>query len=543
MAEPHGGAIPSASEVENAVQRVMSLSGKFGAKTSKDEALAELAARAYSVDETVKAFARRHNAEQAKSRGNELFSAGNFDAALREYAAGLELVAAGGVCSSAAGARLLAVLKSNRSACFLSLRTAEEAADEARAAVAQDQTFEKGFLRLGAAYEALNRRAEALEAYRRVSTNEVAAKRIAVLEAPPIMVKAEGLVGVPEGSLDLRDMAPCADPTEFFGILGKRILLPSEELTKLEMRRSSRAFDYCVRTFYKEFFNIVGQFHQDARSNHMMTQGDQKLWFDVIGSFVVLPNVADDGRPRHVSHNSPDVPVLFVALWTGKGAPRKVRAKPSWDNYGVDLERMKAMLLRNASLVSESCKRRVKVDPGFVLTVMTHVAPDVDYAVLEGCSVPGCTVECAGNRCGRCLVTRYCGKEHMTAHWREHKPHCVPLAQRQRKLTLDCSRWYMDDPSIARYGIEPVPVPRKTFPGLVVIKIITLPGFMYKLCDPHGVFLKFITRGESGFAEMLEMFPKCALDHMGMGFGYFDADMSQEGRLVVYLDRSWKCIW
>lgn len=46
------------------------------------------------------------------------------------------------------------------------------------------------------------------------------------------------------------------------------------------------------------------------------------------------------------------------------------------------------------------------------------------------CAHPGChnnTINCnAMKKCSRCKAVSYCGKEHQTMHWKEHKKTCVP---------------------------------------------------------------------------------------------------------------------
>jgi hypothetical protein len=76
----------------------------------------------------------------------------------------------------------------------------------------------KRWVRLGAAHEGVGDREEALKAYRAVSSNAVAAERIAVREAPPIVVTTERMSGIAEGSLDLGRLAPFEEPREFYGV-------------------------------------------------------------------------------------------------------------------------------------------------------------------------------------------------------------------------------------------------------------------------------------------------------------------------------------
>jgi hypothetical protein len=110
-------------------------------------------------------------------------------------------------------------------------------------------------------------------------------------------------------------------------------------------------------------------------------------------------------------------------------------------------------------------------------------------------------------------------------------------------MTLDCSHAYLDNPRRAQeLGIDCVAVPRKTFPGVVVVKIQLFPGKLLKISDPYGALIMHM----SPVADMnrdLALFLARANITDDRGFGYFDADMSQEGRLVIYLDHNWRCTW
>jgi hypothetical protein len=207
------------------------------------------------------------------------------------------------------------------------------------------------------------------------------------------------------------------------------------------------------------------------------------------------------------------------------------------------------MLVRNASLLSPKNKREYE-EPGFLVSFLTHVAvPQLDYTVMEGCCAAGCAVEFAPYRCARCFVARYCGKEHMTSHWPEHKPHCVPLAQRGPKVTLDCSEAYLDNPDHADdLDIECRVVPRKTFPGVTVVKIqlFSLSSFKmtgFKICDPNGVLIVRVYESEPVFDHMRQLFTRVTTMSCTPGYGYFDADMTQEDQLTIFFDHSWKCTW
>jgi hypothetical protein len=391
----------------------------------------EAAAHGGDMDAVLRGFVNRRFAEECKADANAPFARGKFEAAMAAYDKLLRAFLAGIAKRkrSPLDKRLVAILRSNMSACSLAMGDVEQAVEEARAAIAEDETCEKAWLRLGTALEASpGKRKDALEAYRRIRSNVVAAERIAVLEAPRVEVTTEGLTGV-KGSVDPRSLAPFRNPTRFFG---NRIYLPSEPLGPEEAR--STTFDYTLRLMMLELAEIVEASDPKSLQNsrHELlsaTDANEKLYIDLLGGFVTLPNVADDGRSRKVARNSSDIPILWVALWTGEGKPPFEAPTRKWSGavFPLDLKRLKAMLLRNAGLLTAHVTGRLaQLVPGFTTTILTHVAaPELDFSVMEGCSMPGCVVECAGFRCGRCVVARYCGKEHMTAHWKVHKPLCV----------------------------------------------------------------------------------------------------------------------
>jgi tetratricopeptide (TPR) repeat protein len=498
----------------------------------------------------VEAFALRVLAEVDKQCGNDFYASAQYEQALNSYNKAMQLVITRTVSYAELGEkiekffgspvlvplrqrlspldkRMLAVLHSNCSACHLAMGNAETALAEARKAIAADPGFEKGFLRLAAALEALDRRAEALDAYERISSNAVAAGRIAALQTPRVVFTAEGVTGVPEASLDPSQMALFPKPEQFFR---NRIYLPSEPLKKFEPRYLSH--EYSLRMFVQQLadYMLEKQTHEHAVIRHAFVdeKNSTQVWVDVMGRFLALPNVVEDGRSRKLSRHSSVVPVVMVALWTGKGAPPGAQITPGcWG----DVERLRAMLLRNARLLSEEGKRGYYAPKGFVLSLLTHVAvPELDYSVHEGCCVSDCAVECAPYRCGRCFLTRYCGKEHMAAHWKSHKPKCVPLAQRQPTVVLDCSEDYLDNPEKAEaLGIDCVVVPRKTFPGLTVVKMQVSAERKFRICDPHGVFVLFVTGEHAGYRSMAMPFAMHATLNGLEGVGYFDADMSMGG--------------
>jgi tetratricopeptide (TPR) repeat protein len=502
----------------------------------------------YGDEEAVlAAFVQRRMVEERKARANALFAAGKWEDALLLYNVALTLCFGCFAKRSPLDRRLIAVLLSNRAACFLSLGNFEKAAEEARAAVKEDETFEKAWLRLGAALEASpGGRKEAVEAYRRVSSNEVAAKRIAALEAPRIEVTTEGLMGVRDGSLDLDTLKIYLKPTAFFV---NRIFLPSEPLVLTEAR--ANAPDYVLRFFMMQLSQRVEELASQGmrhRSHFVFLQEDDpdnSLCLDVLGNFFTLSDVVEDGRSRMVAHNASEIPAILVAFRRGRGEMDGGWTIPLQTFRWKDLKPFTDMLTRNASLLSDATRAKWgPYAPGLTLSVLTHVAAaELDYSVFEGCAVPGCTVECAGFRCGRCFVARYCGKEHMTAHWKVHKSKCVPLERRFPRLAIDCSRSYLDDPENARdRNCDCVSVPKKTFPGVVVVKVQMSSDSAVKVSDPNGV-TSACASGDTDWARLLKQALRARGPITGGAYGYFDADMSQEGRIVILLDHNWKCTW
>jgi hypothetical protein len=498
-----------------------------------------------NLAEVTGAFVSRRLAERSKELGNALFAEGKYADAMLKYTVALGILMTREK-RSPLDRRLMAVLQSNMSACSLAMDDPKEAVAHAVAALKEDDTFEKAWLRLGAALEASpGRRAEALDAYREISSNPVAAARIAALTETetPVVITTEGLTGLPERSIHTNYLALCLNPLSFFG--GGRIFLPSEPLLPGEARET--AYDYCLRGFMASLALSLENCDPDVpqHSRHVFASESNpkdQLWLDVIGTFVTLRNVADDGRSRKVTHNSSDVPAVFVGVWTDKGKPPPVKVEPQlWHCGWSDLKPVRDMLMRNAALLSEESKKGLRV-PGFTVSLMTHMAaPELDFSIMEGCAMPECRVKCAAYRCARCYVARYCGKEHMTAHWKVHKARCVPLAQREPKIELPCWHGYLDNPVNAKaIGVDCIAAPQKTFPGVVVVKIQLFGDLGVKICDPHGVL---IVSGVSD-AEWFVSLEKLLLARPTFrNVGYFDADMSQEGRLVIFLDHNWRCTW
>jgi tetratricopeptide (TPR) repeat protein len=515
---------------------------------SADDVQQELSVHANDRKAVRQGFMQRQLAEKQKEKGNSLFGRGQFEAALQAYDAALS------VCMmresvvrkegrSALDKRMLAVIHSNCSACCLAMGQTDEAARNGWAATDADPTFEKGFLRLGMALEAMAAPAEALATYRRIRSNEVAAKRIAALQPPPVTVTTEGLSGVRDGSLDLDSLETYEKPTSFFG---NRIFLPGEPLLPSEAREN--APDYLMRAFMLHLSQRVEDLaakcvgHQHRSRCFFVQEGDpdNPLCVDVLGNFFTLTNVVEDGRSRLVAHNASEIPAILVAF---KRGTEQIRSHTAvlWK----DLKPLTDMLTRNARLLSDATRAKWGPHaPGLTLSVLTHVAAaELDYSVFEGCAAPGCVVECAGNRCGRCFVARYCGTEHMAAHWKDHKSHCVPFDEREPGMIIDCTLAYCDNPENARdRSCDCVSVPQKTFPGVVVVKVQIWPDYSVMVSDPNGV-LCCSALGHVDWAARL----KEALLERGPveegAHGYFDADMSQEGRITILLDHNWKCTW
>jgi tetratricopeptide (TPR) repeat protein len=178
--------------------------------TTREDAEAELAFHNGNARFVLRSRVCRAKCEEHKERGDACFAQGRVRDAVDAYN-----IARNAMRTleprSPLDRRLLAILHSNCAACYLATGGPwlAHALPEALAAVKEDPTFEKGWMRLGAAHEGVGDREEALKAYRTISSNAVAAERIAVLEAPPIVVTTEGLSGIAEGSLDLGRLAAC----------------------------------------------------------------------------------------------------------------------------------------------------------------------------------------------------------------------------------------------------------------------------------------------------------------------------------------------
>jgi hypothetical protein len=61
-----------------------------------------------------------------------------------------------------------------------------------------------------------------------------------------------------------------------------------------------------------------------------------------------------------------------------------------------------------------------------------------------------------------------------------------------------------------------------------------------KICDPHGVMIVSAASDAEWFASLKKLLLARPTFRK---VGCFDADMSQEGRLIIYFDHNWKCTW
>lgn len=109
--------------------------------------------------------------EEWRARGNDAVKAGDFEEAIRCYAAGL-----------AGGSGDEAMMRSNRAMCLHKLGRFEEAVEDARRCVALRPDFFKGYVRGAMALRSLGRAEEALVFIRRCPAHEEAGKLVAELK-------------------------------------------------------------------------------------------------------------------------------------------------------------------------------------------------------------------------------------------------------------------------------------------------------------------------------------------------------------------------
>ena len=99
------------------------------------------------------AHINKMDANAWKTKGNELFSAKDFPAAVEAFSKAIELDANNHV------------LYSNRSACYASMQQYDEAVDDAEKCVSLSPAWSKGYVRLGAAFHGVGEHDQAIDAY------------------------------------------------------------------------------------------------------------------------------------------------------------------------------------------------------------------------------------------------------------------------------------------------------------------------------------------------------------------------------------------
>jgi tetratricopeptide (TPR) repeat protein len=377
--------------------------------------------------------------EELKERGNALFAERKYRDAFKEYGRALELVGD--------DRRARAVLHSNRSACLLSLGDAAGALKEGKAAVEADSTFEKGFVRCGAALEAMSgRRAEALEAYRRAAgSSEVAAKRVKVLEVPREVTLA-GVTGIENGSLDPRQLEPFDNATQYF----RQSLLLHEslgEVCQVGLCQYQEDSSYLLRvSMYRIAAGVERRAHvfpygpvkEPALKSVVLRDEESAIVLELrmCDGFKRLEDIDNDGRELRIVEASSSVPIIAMS-WKDvcrEFDPSIGVVRDDSAGYVVAVEvllRLRQHLESNAKLLAPDFKASLELDRGFAASFLSPMStPALEYRVREGCAVRGCNAEFAKFRCSNCYLARYCGAEHSKQHWSEHKKSCTPLMSR-----------------------------------------------------------------------------------------------------------------
>jgi hypothetical protein len=68
-------------------------------------------------------------------------------------------------------------------------------------------------------------------------------------------------------------------------------------------------------------------------------------------------------------------------------------------------------------------------------------------------------------------------------------------------------------------------------------------GPIFKICDSNSDFIKYMMPFDEGYEHLQHEYRKHATFIEHVGCAYFDADMSKQGRVVLYMDRPHKCTW
>jgi hypothetical protein len=482
--------------------------------------------------------------EELKSRGNEEVGRGNFAAALKLYQRALKV--------AGNDARARAVVHSNMSACHLALRNYAEALREGEAAVAADNTFEKGHARCGAALERMpGRRRDALAAYRRAGGNEAAKERIAVLQVERV-VGEEGVAGIEEGSLDPRQMRHFAN-AYFYAFRAT----PLHELLDDSERPTST-----VNAYVRHLFASFARHISDAKGRPLRmvlaeTGGKACLVFEPLEEYKQLSDVSDDGRRLLPQDKASVVPILPVGFCTDADA-----VGGGYMHFPVSravLDVFSRMLEANAKLLSDSYKASLGLIEGIRASVLMPVSVDVPQVVVfEKCAFPGCKEEVCKFRCSRCMLVRYCGSEHSTGHWQQHKAACAPASQRPCIVLVSAGAWPMveclETPEGFLYRcITDKFWPLKPVTGLAIVKLavhFVADRMWLIICDGDSATGLFDTAGLIGGKESLQRLKEFmrVKGHAGMNsyrIAYCDADLSgaREGRIQLFLDKALNCVW
>jgi tetratricopeptide (TPR) repeat protein len=510
--------------------------------------------------------------EELKSRGNDEFGRGNYRAALKLYQRALQK-------SDCTAPRARAVLFSNRAACHLALDEDFEALRAAEAAVAADPTFEKAHVRCGSALERIpGRRADALAAYRRVAGNELAQPRIAVLEVPRV-VGEEGVSGIEQGSLDPRRMRPFDDVFTYM----------HDALTLHERLDVRDGPDMTTSARVRNAMCSVASLAAGVKGCPLLRMAlraqevEYFLEFDALGSYVQLSDVSDDGRRLPPEFRASVVPILPVSFAVGSGGVKRLQIEnctPLIPNYPLFLTAdssvpggfflqykvSKAMLdlfIRmldaNATLVSEDYKASLQLPGGFRASILTPVCVNVPQVVVfEKCAFPGCTEEVCSYRCSKCMLVRYCGSEHSTAHWQEHKRACRPASERPFIELVETGPWNMwrcfesAEFGLVFYGVETL-WPLHVAEGLAVVKVCRkylADKLCVVICDQDAATVLNGTKGFVGGNDDVQVLEQFLLTKGRAGdseyrIAYCDADVSRarEGSVRLFLDKALNCIW
>eukprot|EP00192_Tetraselmis_astigmatica_P014768 CAMPEP_0117668424 /NCGR_PEP_ID=MMETSP0804-20121206/11544_1 /TAXON_ID=1074897 /ORGANISM="Tetraselmis astigmatica, Strain CCMP880" /LENGTH=169 /DNA_ID=CAMNT_0005476319 /DNA_START=101 /DNA_END=610 /DNA_ORIENTATION=+ len=107
--------------------------------------------RSFTEGSTEESAAAKAKLLDFRGQGNNAMQAGEFSRALDYYTQALETIHSSGQPS-----KILHILFGNRSAALLKLEKAEDAADDARSAVAANPSYVKGYFRLASALAQLD---------------------------------------------------------------------------------------------------------------------------------------------------------------------------------------------------------------------------------------------------------------------------------------------------------------------------------------------------------------------------------------------------